>query len=250
MKKFILGLVMGVMLSGGVVFGANQIYEATRSSQTFYVDGKQEVIEAYSIHDNNFIKLRDLGKYIDFGVEYDGTTNSVYIDTNGTYSETPKATPSPTPAPANSYDKVVESYVASISNLSAEDKVKNMADYLCDRMTYDFDYAEAVKNNTPYYNKAGTNEVIFGEGNGKGVCGTYARCFKYLCKKANIPCVTVSDFDHAWNEVYVNGSWKIVDVTNYDTARSDVWMLTDYSKYPKQDDNPTQTAKDKAETLK
>ena len=44
-------------------------------------------MEAYSIHGNNFVKLRDIGQAVDFGVEYDPATNSVHIDPNSSYQE-------------------------------------------------------------------------------------------------------------------------------------------------------------------
>ncbi len=35
---------------------------------------------AYNIGGNNYVKLRDISRAVDFGVTYDATTNSVYID--------------------------------------------------------------------------------------------------------------------------------------------------------------------------
>ncbi len=61
-------------------------------------------MEAYSIHGNNFVKLRDIGQAVDFGVAYDAATNSVHIDPNSSYQEEVKqgeqtpASPSATPS--------------------------------------------------------------------------------------------------------------------------------------------------------
>ena len=81
---------------------------AIPSRQTFYVNGQKVEFEAYSIHGNNFVKVRDIGKAVDFGVTYDGSTNSVHIDPNAHYQEetpqpTPTPTPTPTPAPSGEY---------------------------------------------------------------------------------------------------------------------------------------------------
>ncbi len=46
-----------------------------------------------------------------------------------------------------------------------------------------------------------------------GQCGSYSSAFRFLCDAADIPCVTVSSENHAWNEVYVDGQWLTVDVT-------------------------------------
>ncbi len=42
---------------------------------------------AYQISGNNYVKLRDIGKQIDFGVSYDAATESVRIDTDAPYTE-------------------------------------------------------------------------------------------------------------------------------------------------------------------
>ena len=97
MKKQILtlltGMVLGMVLVCGGFAAANTVLSASPSSQTFYVDGQKVEFEAYGIHDNNFVKLRDIGKAVNFGVTYDAATNSVYIDTNAHYQE--EAAPAP-----------------------------------------------------------------------------------------------------------------------------------------------------------
>lgn len=90
---------------------------AIPSRQTFYVNGQKVEFEAYSIHGNNFVKVRDIGKAVDFGVTYDGATNSVHIDPNTHYQEeTPQPTPTPTPTPAPS-----GKYTISVDHWSRED---------------------------------------------------------------------------------------------------------------------------------
>ena len=98
-----IGILTGLALSGPAVQAANGL-TATLSSQPIYVNGQCVQMEAYSIHGNNFVKLRDIGKAVDFGVTYDGATNSVHIDPDAHYQEeTPQPTPAPTPAPAGEY---------------------------------------------------------------------------------------------------------------------------------------------------
>lgn len=52
-----------------------------------------------------------------------------------------------------------------------------------------------------------------------GICGTYSNSFIYLCQRADIPCVSIRDATHAWNEIYIDGTWKTVDISYYDVAR-------------------------------
>ena len=57
------------------------------TDQKITVDGVQVNMTAYQISGNNYMKLRDIGKQIDFGVSYDAATESVRIDTDAPYTE-------------------------------------------------------------------------------------------------------------------------------------------------------------------
>ena len=81
-----IGILAGLSLSGTAAQAATSI-TATLSTQTFYVDGQQMWFEAYQIHGNNFVKLRDIGQAVDFGVTYDAATNSVHIDSTQSYQD-------------------------------------------------------------------------------------------------------------------------------------------------------------------
>lgn len=91
-----IGILTGLALCGPAS-AAVQRLTAAPTSQTFYVDGQRVQFEAYEIHGNNFVKLRDIGRAVDFAVDYDGTTNSVRINSALPYQE--EAAPAkPTPA--------------------------------------------------------------------------------------------------------------------------------------------------------
>ena len=81
-----LGVLAGLALSGPAAQAATSI-TATLSSQPIYVDGQRVTMTAYSIGGNNYVRLRDIGKAVDFGVTYDSATNSVYIDSTQPYQE-------------------------------------------------------------------------------------------------------------------------------------------------------------------
>lgn len=57
------------------------------SNQKIMVDGVQVNMTAYQIDGNNYVKLRDIGKQVNFGVGYDNATASVRIDTDAPYTE-------------------------------------------------------------------------------------------------------------------------------------------------------------------
>ncbi|MDO5725390.1 MAG: NlpC/P60 family protein [Tissierellia bacterium] len=63
----------------------NPIYNkanAIKSEQTVRVDGVKTDIDAYLIEDNNYFKLRDLGKALNFFVDYDEATKTIIIDSS------------------------------------------------------------------------------------------------------------------------------------------------------------------------
>lgn len=88
-----IGILAGLALSGPAAQAATSI-TATLSTQPIYVDGQRVSMTAYSINGNNYVRLRDIGKAVDFGVTYDAATNSVHIDSTQPYREELPATPS------------------------------------------------------------------------------------------------------------------------------------------------------------
>ena len=81
---FALGVFAGITLCGPAVHAATTAITATLSSQPLYVDGQQVELEAYAIHGNNFVKLRDVGEAVGFNVFWDGS--SVQIESGRPYT--------------------------------------------------------------------------------------------------------------------------------------------------------------------
>ena len=94
-----IGILAGLALSGSASAAVQQL-TASPTTQTFYVDGQQVQFEAYQIHGNNFFKLREIGKAVDFGVTYDSATNSVHIDPGAPYVEEVTAPAQASPSPS------------------------------------------------------------------------------------------------------------------------------------------------------
>ncbi len=96
------GVLLGAALFGGGTVLASSGVMATPSPQTIYVDGQRVNMTAYNIGGSNYVKLRDVGKAVDFAVTYDAATKSVQIDSSAPYveeSQTPTA-PTASTAPA------------------------------------------------------------------------------------------------------------------------------------------------------
>ena len=62
-----------------------------------------------------------------------------------------------------------------------------------------------------------------------GMCGSYTNAMKFLCDAARIPCVIVQSDNHAWNEVYVDDRWLVVDTTfNDGSVHKDDYLLMEH----------------------
>lgn len=90
-------------------------------------------------------------------------------------------------------------------------KIQYIHDWLVDNLEYDTTY------------NANNNRNIYGAlVNRKVVCEGYAKSFKYLLDKIQIPCILVSGNainsegkteSHMWNYIRINNIWYFVDVT-------------------------------------
>ncbi len=59
---------------------------ATPTSSTVLVNGEKTGFDAYSINGNNYFKLRDIGQTFDFGINWDGGSRTITIDTSVPYT--------------------------------------------------------------------------------------------------------------------------------------------------------------------
>ena len=109
--NFLTGLVVGALVFGGTSAYAAGIL-AEYSTNHIFVDGQEVRIEAYAIHDNNYMKLRDIGKAVGFNVYWNAEDGIVQIETDKPYTgeapakaepDKPESQPEPT-APANDAD--------------------------------------------------------------------------------------------------------------------------------------------------
>jgi hypothetical protein len=243
--QFAAGFVLGGLIFGGITAIAANGVLATLSVNKIYVDGTAVNITAYAIEGHNYVQLRDIAEAVDFGVDYDGATNSVIVDSKASYAKPtavaslqPVVTPAPTasgyPEKSNLWTvnpwtrqaltatatKTRDSFIASLSGLSDLDKLKNINELVCTQMTYDIEY-KGVNGNDEQFWTVGSRGVCY------GVCYNYATKVLYLCNLAEIPCVCIEGntnasktWDkptHEWNEVYIDGKWEYFDATFSDS---------------------------------
>lgn len=106
------------------------------------------------------------------------------------------------------------------------EKAAAIHDYICDNFYYDYDMASrdvvAIES---------AADILASK---RGVCSGFANAYAALCRSAGLSCVVVTGYalgmntddimwdsetaliesaNHAWNEVYADGRWIIVDTT-------------------------------------
>ena len=74
-------------VAGGelVTSGQTQPQNAIAATSKLYIDGNEITLTAYTINNYTYFKLRDVGQAINFGVSWDGSANTVRIDTASDY---------------------------------------------------------------------------------------------------------------------------------------------------------------------
>lgn len=100
MRQKILILLAGVVLGMALISGGQatvDYLQAKPSTQAVYVDGQRVDMEAYFIHDNNFVMLRDIGEAVGFNVYWDG--GAVQVESDKPYTGVAPGGTQPTPAP-------------------------------------------------------------------------------------------------------------------------------------------------------
>ena len=86
-----IGILMGIALCDPAAQAATEAVTAGLSSHQIYVDGQQVSMTAYSIHGNNYVKLRDIGEAVGFNVYWDGS--AVQIESDKPYTGEAPAEP-------------------------------------------------------------------------------------------------------------------------------------------------------------
>ena len=150
MKKQILtmftGLFIGAIITGGASAYAAGIL-AERSNHRIFVDGQEVQMEAYAVNGNNYVKLRDIGKTVDFEVYWDGDAKCVQVESGKPYTgeapakaEDTKSTEQPVQTDvANAKQDIIDRTNAlrrenGVSALAVNDKLMQAAQVRADEM--------------------------------------------------------------------------------------------------------------------
>lgn len=186
------------------------IYEAKISEARTDYDGTVWSIEKFQVQ----IADRNASIYFPYGQSERDFINNL----NALYD------PKDYLLPLKNYSNLAE-MTATAQSITAdcktdEEKVKAIHDWMTLNFAYD---RESLNNGNT--GKAADPEYAFE--NRRAVCSGFARVARVLYTAVGIPCINISgyadsplpdnaeriDTNHEWNAVYLNGSWRILDIT-------------------------------------
>lgn len=105
---------------------------------------------------------------------------------------------------------------------TAVDKERLIHQIVCEYAAYNNSMAEAENDpDDKMMSQSCISAVLFERST---LCTGFAQLFSLLCNSVDIACVTVTSAGHAWNKVYMGGSWYNVDCT-WDDIRGDEAFL-------------------------
>ena len=70
-----------------VISGTPTAKAATLTASKICLNGEEVQLTVYNIGGNNYLKLRDIGRIIDFAITWDGSLNMIGLDTSNSYVE-------------------------------------------------------------------------------------------------------------------------------------------------------------------
>ena len=95
-------------------------------------------------------------------------------------------------------------------------KAKAAYDYLIEHCAYDYDYSGNSLQETQTTASYADGALL----DHKAVCSGYSRAFKLIMDYCGIECMCVSNSDHEWNVVKLEGNYYHIDVTWADTEQN------------------------------
>lgn len=126
--------------------------------------------------------------------------NIIEININHTYSD----------EDIKKINEVVDKVMADEikDNMSARDKIKAIHDYIINNTDYDTLKSNNIEDNT-YKSNTAYGVLI----EGYGICSGYSDAMAIFLNKLNIINYKISNDQHIWNLVFLDGAWLHLDLT-------------------------------------
>ncbi|MEE3343265.1 MAG: transglutaminase domain-containing protein [Bacilli bacterium] len=187
----------------------NSVYHLINSGSTYAEKycGKNytECYNDMEIISNNTDGLSILNNYVHPFNSFESITfnfdnNIIEIEIEHTYSNSEKEEIN------NIVDKILKETINN--NMSTKEKIKTIHDYIINETNYDTLKTKNIKDATY---KSNTAYGVLKEHH--GICSGYSDAMAIFLNKLNIINYKVSNDQHIWNVVYLNGKWLHLDLT-------------------------------------
>ena len=120
-------------------------------------------------------------------------------------------------------DELLPQLVSNTNSL--ENNIKNVHDYIVNNSKYDSNRSD---NGVTSYKSDTAYGPLF---EGYALCGGYTDLMELFLERMNIKNFKVSSENHIWNAVYINNSWKHLDLTWDDPVASDGKDYLEYNYF-------------------
>lgn len=162
------------------------------------IAGDQELLSNI----NNYVHPFNSYKSIAIGVDYFG---KITVKINPVYTD----------FEINKINQKVDSIINKIitPGMDNRKKIKVIHDYIIDHTKYDQSKETYQDANGNVFYKNKTNTAYGPLFNGLSLCGGYTDLMGIFLTKINIPNFRISSDNHIWNAVYIDYSWKHLDLT-------------------------------------
>ena len=108
---------------------------------------------------------------------------------------------------------------------SLETNIKNVHDYIINNARYD---SARSDNNVLTYKSDTAYGPLF---QGYAICGGYTDLMQLFLERLNVKNFRVSSDNHIWNVLYINNTWKHLDLTWDDPVASDGKDYLEYNYF-------------------
>lgn len=125
--------------------------------------------------------------------------------------------------------KLIEAKVKEIEstiwqdNMSDEDKIKEVHNYIINNSRYDSDRSD--KNIVNYKSDTAYGTLL----QGYSLCGGYTDAMELFLEDMNLKSYKISSENHVWNALYLNGTWYHLDLTWDDPITTDGSDILEYN---------------------
>ena len=127
----------------------------------------------------------------------------------------------------NKVDELISELITD--DMSDYDKIKTIHDYIINNTIYDKEKEKYL--NTDVITQYNSNLAYGPLFEGYGICSGYSDLMSIFLDKLNIPNYRISNDDHVWNLVYVDGKWLHMDLTWDDPVTNTGEQILNYDYF-------------------